>query len=78
MNIDSAGVVVLMSRLLRCHMRGLSIRAWAFNGHLDGLYCAVKRGGDSSSCVVQFTSSAVALGTVEVVSALVGPHTTVD
>ena len=52
------------------HARGRSTGLWAD--------CTVKRGGDGGSNVVRSTLGAVTLATVEVVSALVGPHTTVD
>jgi hypothetical protein len=64
-----------VSRMLQCHMReseestrvGVQQTLWTD--------CTVER---DCSNVGQSTSSAVALATVEVVGALVGPHTTVD
>ena len=63
--------VVAMSYARACeHTRGRSTGLWTD--------CTVKRGGDGGSSIVRSTLGTVTLATVEVVSALVGPHTTVD
>ena len=63
--------VVAVSYARTCeHARGRSTSLWTD--------CTVKRGGDGGNKVVRFALGAVALATVKVVSALVGPHTTVD
>lgn len=77
MNIDkyrccrSGEPVVAMSYARACeHTRGRSTGLWTD--------CTVKRGGNGGSSIVRSTLGTVTLATVEVVSALVGPHATVD
>ena len=63
MNIDSAGIVGLMIRLLRCRMREpVNMRV----GRSKGLWtdCTVKRGGNGGSNVVRSTLGAAALAMV--------------